>query len=115
MLNLETNTELTTKHISLQDIIGDGFLWAVPRNRRTVEKRLKRKFGHPDYIWKLYKPKTNLQVCSTCGHDHEIGILCRKFTLSIFQFNFLRTDQTEKNKRHDEIMLNNIACLVALV
>lgn len=79
LLNIETSTEFTTKptSISLKDIIGDGFLWAVPRNRRTIEKRLKRKFGHPDYIWKLYKPRTNLQICRTCGHDHEIGILCK--------------------------------------
>ncbi|KAJ6635991.1 39S ribosomal protein L32, mitochondrial [Pseudolycoriella hygida] len=61
---------------SLKDLIGDGFLWAVPRNRRTIEKRLKRKFGHPDYVWKLIKPKTTLRTCNQCGHDYEVGLLC---------------------------------------
>lgn len=64
---------------SLKDLIGDGFLWAVPRNRRTIEKRWKRKFGSPEYVNKLLLPKTNLRVCNNCGHDYEVGILCRKF------------------------------------
>lgn len=63
---------------SLKDLIGDGFLWAVPRNRRTIEKRWKRKFGSPEYVNKLMLPKTNLRVCNSCGHDYEVGILCRK-------------------------------------
>lgn len=66
-------------NFSIKDLIGDGFLWAVPRNRRTIEKRWKRKFGSPEYVNKLLLPKTNLRVCNTCGHDYEVGILCRKF------------------------------------
>ncbi|GLV41304.1 mitochondrial ribosomal protein L32 [Carabus blaptoides fortunei] len=73
---IETEIQPTYKKFSVQDILGDGFLWAVPRNRRTIERRWKRKFGHPEYVWKLLSPKTNLQVCNTCGHDHEIGVLC---------------------------------------
>lgn len=63
---------------TLKDLIGDGFLWAVPRNRRTIEKRWKRKFGSPEYVNKLLLPKTNLRICNQCGNDHEVGILCRK-------------------------------------
>lgn len=63
---------------TLKDLIGDGLLWAVPRNRRTIERRWKRKFGHPDYINKLQVPKTNLRSCTKCGSDYEVGILCRK-------------------------------------
>ncbi|KAF5280120.1 hypothetical protein FQR65_LT15069 [Abscondita terminalis] len=66
----------TSKNISLSDILGDGFLWAVPRNRRTVEKRWKRKFGHPFYVYKIMLPKTTLRVCNVCGDDHEVGVLC---------------------------------------
>ncbi|XP_067619432.1 large ribosomal subunit protein bL32m [Eurosta solidaginis] len=61
---------------SLKDLLGDGILWAVPKHRRTVEKRLKRKFGLPEYNWKPLKTKTNLRTCNQCGHDHELGVLC---------------------------------------
>ncbi|TMW50639.1 hypothetical protein DOY81_004298 [Sarcophaga bullata] len=61
---------------SLKDIIGDGILWAVPKHRRTIEKRLNRKFGFPEYNWKPLRVKTHLRTCNQCGHDHEAGILC---------------------------------------
>lgn len=64
--------------LTLKDIIGDGFLWGVPRNRRTIEKRWKRRFGHPEYSNKLLLPKSTLRVCNVCGDDHEVGVLCRK-------------------------------------
>lgn len=32
---------------SLKDLIGDGILWAVPKHRKTIERRLKAKYGHP--------------------------------------------------------------------
>ncbi|XP_063979694.1 large ribosomal subunit protein bL32m [Diachasmimorpha longicaudata] len=60
---------------SLKDIIGDGILWAVPKHRRSLEKRMTRRFGSPDYIWKMLKPK-NLLYCAACGHPHEPGLLC---------------------------------------
>lgn len=59
---------------SLKDLIGDGMLWAVPKHRRTIERRLKRKFveNNPE------RPhlNTRLQVCSQCGNHKEVGILC---------------------------------------
>ncbi|XP_075145310.1 mitochondrial ribosomal protein L32 [Haematobia irritans] len=61
---------------SLKDLIGDGILWAVPKHRRSVEKRLKRKFGYPEYNWKLLRVKTHLRSCNHCGHDYEAGHLC---------------------------------------
>ncbi|XP_038220202.1 39S ribosomal protein L32, mitochondrial [Zerene cesonia] len=64
------------KEFSLKDFVGDGFLLAVPKFRRTVEKRLKRKFGSPEYVWKMLVPKTNIIVCHECGHNHERGRLC---------------------------------------
>lgn len=70
----------TSQPFSVKDLIGDGFLWAVPRTRRTIEKRLKRKFGNPKYHIKLMLPKLNLRTCMQCGHDHEVGVLCRKLT-----------------------------------
>lgn len=67
---------------SIKDIVGDGFLWAVPRCRRTLEKRLTRKFGLPNGfphgVVKMIQRKTTLRTCNVCGDDHEVGVLCRK-------------------------------------
>ncbi|XP_026482066.1 39S ribosomal protein L32, mitochondrial-like [Ctenocephalides felis] len=72
-----SNSPSSPTKFNLKDLIGDGLLWAVPKSRRTIEKRLNRKFGNPDYIWKPYIPKTNILVCKSCGHYHEAGILCK--------------------------------------
>lgn len=70
---------------SLGTLLDDnGFLWAVPKSRRTVERRMQRKFGHPDYVWKPHRPKTNLITCNTCGHHHEPHVLCGKCKFLIF-------------------------------
>uniref|UniRef100_A0A1A9WRP8 Large ribosomal subunit protein bL32m n=1 Tax=Glossina brevipalpis TaxID=37001 RepID=A0A1A9WRP8_9MUSC len=61
---------------SFKDLLGDGFLWAVPKHRRSVEKRLNRKFGLPEYNWKPLRVKTHLRTCNECGHDYEAGVLC---------------------------------------
>lgn len=70
------NTKDRTPSRSLKDLIGDGILWAVPKHRRTIEKRLKRKFGIPDLNWKPLRVKTHLRSCNQCGHDYEAGVLC---------------------------------------
>lgn len=61
---------------SLKDLIGNGIFWAVPKHRRSIEKRLKRKFGVPKYDWKPLRVKEHLRVCMQCGHDYEAGVLC---------------------------------------
>ena len=61
---------------SIKDILNDAFLWAVPKKRRSLEKRLSRRFGWPKYVWKPPVPKTNILMCRKCGHDHEAGLLC---------------------------------------
>nr|CAD7203445.1 unnamed protein product [Timema douglasi] len=65
-----------TGGFSLKNLLEDSILWAVPRHRRTLEKRLTRKYGHPDYVYKMLKAKSNLMVCNSCGHHHEAGLLC---------------------------------------
>lgn len=62
------------------DTLKDHILWAVPKHRRTIEKRMKRKYGSPEYVQKILLPKTNLRVCNQCGHNHEVGVLCRMYT-----------------------------------
>ena len=64
---------------SLQEIF-DGFLWHAPRNRRSVEKRLNRKFGYIDKYTpacKLIKKKRNLVICDECGSWHELENICQ--------------------------------------
>uniref|UniRef100_A0A182NAC0 Large ribosomal subunit protein bL32m n=1 Tax=Anopheles dirus TaxID=7168 RepID=A0A182NAC0_9DIPT len=70
------STRHTNSSFSLRDLLGDGLLWAVPKHRRTLEKRHKRKYGTPDYKLKIFAPKTHLRSCATCGDDHEVGVLC---------------------------------------
>lgn len=82
----------STDTFSLKDLIGDGILWAVPKHRKPIERRLKAKFGHPTYHMKTIPVKTTLRVCMQCGHDHEVGILCRKYRCRNFGF--------EKHKFH---------------
>ncbi|XP_058445407.1 large ribosomal subunit protein bL32m [Malaya genurostris] len=65
-----------SKAFNLKDLIGNGILWAVPKHRRTVEKRLKRKYGSPEYKLKIFVPKKHLRICHTCGGDQEVGVLC---------------------------------------
>lgn len=73
----------TSKSFSIKDLIGDGIFWAVPRSRRTIEKRWKRKYGSPGYHVKTIVPKHTLRVCNHCGHDHEVGLLCRKYLVNL--------------------------------
>lgn len=61
---------------SLNDFLGDGFLWAVPKHRRTIEKRLNRKFGFPQYDWKPLRVKEHLRICIHCNNNYEAGLLC---------------------------------------
>ncbi|KAG7190891.1 hypothetical protein KM043_006952 [Ampulex compressa] len=66
----------STAPISLKDIWDNGILWAVPKHRRSLEKRYKRKFGFREGHWKLFDPKQNILMCPNCGHDHEADLLC---------------------------------------
>lgn len=78
-------------------------LWAVPKTRRTVEKRLNRKFGDPFYVWKLLKPKTQLKVCDGCGHHHEVGILCAHCYENVRKETELIKEKIEKQLKLDPV------------
>lgn len=56
--------------------IFDGFLWGVPTNRRSVEKRMMRKYGVANWHNKLLLPRKDLLTCNSCGDHHEKGRLC---------------------------------------
>lgn len=63
---------------SLKEIFENGILWAVPKHRRSLEIRYKRKFGVKKYVWKPLLNKTNLLMCLNCGHHYEANRLCGK-------------------------------------
>lgn len=75
-----TTTVVPSLHSSSskQEFEFDGFLWGVPKSRRSVETRLKRKFGHfklaPNS--KMLKLRHDLTTCTTCGSWHEIKYVC---------------------------------------
>lgn len=75
----------TTQKSILEEILGDGFLFAVPKHRRSIEKRLKRKYGDPEHHMKILIPRKNLRTCNVCGDDYEIGVLCRKILVEFIQ------------------------------
>ncbi|CAH1774729.1 unnamed protein product [Owenia fusiformis] len=60
---------------TLKSILGEGILWAVPKGRRTKQRRLTRKLslhcGFEDAI-----PKRNIIACLECGHYHERNTIC---------------------------------------
>ncbi|XP_020279669.1 39S ribosomal protein L32, mitochondrial [Pseudomyrmex gracilis] len=60
---------------SLKEILENGILWAVPKKRRSLEKRLQRKHGIMHYQFKPSLPKKIL-MCPNCGHNYEPGRLC---------------------------------------
>lgn len=78
---------------SLKEIFENGILWAVPKHRRSLEIRHKRRFGILKYVWKPLVTKTNILMCLSCGHHYEANRLCGKcymFGTKIY-FDFLST------------------------
>ncbi|XP_063705278.1 large ribosomal subunit protein bL32m [Culicoides brevitarsis] len=65
-----------SKQFSVKDFIGDGILWGVPKHRKTIEKRLKNRYGTPGLSSKMIPEKTHLRVCNSCGNHYEVGVLC---------------------------------------
>lgn len=66
----ESGTRLT-----LQKCFEDILRAAVPKNRRSKEKRMTRKMGH----FKLFKKehfKEKTEICLTCGNYYRRGFLC---------------------------------------
>lgn len=68
---------------SLKEIVGNGILWGVPKFRRSIERRLTRKFGYLEMNWKPRIAKANILMCPNCGHNYEAGRLCGKYNNNI--------------------------------
>ncbi|CAH1710966.1 39S ribosomal protein L32, mitochondrial [Aphis gossypii] len=61
---------------NIERLFGDSIFWAVPKHRRSIEKRLKRKFGCIDDFYKMLLPRTDLFTCNQCGHSYQRRHLC---------------------------------------
>ncbi|CAL1536612.1 unnamed protein product [Lymnaea stagnalis] len=61
---------------SLLDSIFDGILLAVPKHRRSLEKRLFRKHRFTNFM-EYATPKTTIVPCLECGNFREKGHLCK--------------------------------------
>lgn len=58
--------------------MNDGFLWGVPKKRRNIERRLKRRFGvenYPDNA-PILRPRNDIIICEQCGDHHEYYAIC---------------------------------------
>ena len=97
-LDCSSSVNLPSTHAgSILDNIFDGLLLAVPKKRRSVEKRMSMKFGVKKWAphgWKMIDPKSNIVTCKTCGHFHELQYLC--------------TNCYEKNKEETVIIQESI-------
>lgn len=79
VLSVEPGTQasnVTSKPFTVKDFIGDGFLWAVPKFRRSLEKRQMRKFGSPGLHEKLPRANPRLRECDTCGDFFDPKSIC---------------------------------------
>lgn len=81
--------------INVQQLFGDSIFWAVPKHRRTIEKRLKRKFGCLQDFYKMLMPRTDLLTCNQCGHSYQKRHLCREFNAIIYSMPILNYDNIE--------------------
>ena len=60
---------------SLIDSIYNGFLFAVPKSRRSREKRAIRRYGWTK-VQDWMTPRRNLVECLDCGECHEGHTIC---------------------------------------
>jgi len=74
-LHCENGTRSPVDVKSLIDSIYNGFLFAVPKSRRSREKRATRRYGWTKVVdWMT--PKRNLVECLECGEWHEGHTIC---------------------------------------
>ena len=54
-------------------------LWGVPKKRPTVERRLRKRFGVPEYPQncRIIRARDDLTICENCGDHHEVFAICR--------------------------------------
>jgi len=77
LIGLDNYENVSKDHQELEDKKSEGFVWGVPKGRRTLEVRTERKFGYKRWVWKPFVPLTDLRVCDNCGHHYRAKHLCR--------------------------------------
>jgi len=107
VLNIEKqfNTRDSERNGSMiDDIMRNGFVFATQKKRRTVERRLVRRFGHENYPDKcgIIRPKENIIVCDRCGHHHELHTICGHCYQRVKQESDLIVDEIRKRFHYSE-------------
>ena len=70
---------------SIQEVFDGIFYAAVPKSRRSREKRATRRYGcHA--VKKFMTPKDNITVCLNCGNYHLIHTLCGEMATLVIYF-----------------------------
>ena len=67
----------------LESILGDGLLWAVPKKRRSLEKRMSRRMA-PQRIRAWSTPRRDIVSCLECGHWHLVHTICGEALFIVF-------------------------------
>ena len=59
--------------------MNESFLWGVPKKQLPLERRLRKRFGHPRYPnnCAVLRPRSDLVICEHCGDHHEAFTICR--------------------------------------
>lgn len=65
----------------------NGILYAVPKKRRTIERRRKITFGF-DKRMEYAQPKDNIITCPACGGWHESHTICGELKRCIREDNY---------------------------
>ncbi|XP_074653201.1 large ribosomal subunit protein bL32m-like [Tubulanus polymorphus] len=60
----------------LESILGNGIFYAVPKHRRTVERRSARKHAWGGGRMEDHQPKKHIVACLDCGNYHEKHTIC---------------------------------------
>ncbi|KAK3591406.1 hypothetical protein CHS0354_005328 [Potamilus streckersoni] len=75
-LKQQKNSESGSSRSVIDSIFG-SILWGVPKSRRTLEKRLTRKFQGKEFK-EVTAIKKNIVACLECGTYHEMHTICPK-------------------------------------
>lgn len=89
-----TNWLPAAESFSIDDLMRESILWGVPKKRVTIEQRLKKRFGVPNYpqCAPILRPRKDLVICERCGDHHESYTICHSCYLEVKEV----TDEIKK-------------------
>ncbi|CAG2102021.1 unnamed protein product [Medioppia subpectinata] len=108
LLNIEKQLSKRDDNIGneslIEDIMRNGFVFATQKKRRTVERRLERRFGldkYPDTS-PIIRAKQNLIPCDRCGQYHEFHTICANCYKRVKEESNLIIEEMKKRLHYSE-------------